>query len=208
LSDLKGLWNWTKCKKTINRLPGRLGFQKLEYIEFLELKLDLHNGDIYDLLSDAIIDDHDIQSKHLIKSIYYLLSGYSKAKKIKITDDLITFKQIRGNRFVNRGKGAKERLIREFSKKPRKLILSAEKLGGNQIDFPYGDVKISLKPLPLIPLTIVLYAGDQEFPGDARIFYDASIKDVFDAEQTNFITHLTISRLITANKQINNKHFS
>jgi hypothetical protein len=65
-----------------------------------------------------------------------------------------------------------------------------------------------LKALPLIPLTIVLYAGDQEFPGDARIFYDTSIKDVFDAEQTNFITHLTISRLITANKQINNEPFS
>jgi hypothetical protein len=123
LSDLKGLWNWTTCKKTINRLSGRLGFQKLEYIEFLGLKLDLQNGDIYDLLSNALIDDHDIQSKHLIKAIYYLLFGYSKAKKIKIKDDLITFKQIRGNRFVNRGKGVKEKLIREFSKKPRKLIL-------------------------------------------------------------------------------------
>jgi hypothetical protein len=202
LSDLKGLWNWTTCKETINSLPGRLGFQDHQYLEFLGLKLDLRNGDLHDLLSKTLIKDHDIQSKHLLRSIYYLLSGYSKVEKIKLTGELITFKQIRGNRFVNRGKGAEERLIREFSRKPKQLISSAEKLGGNKIDFPYGDITISLKAFPLIPLTIVLYANDEEFPGDARIFYDVSIKDIFDAEQTNFITHLTISRLIISNKQM------
>jgi hypothetical protein len=199
LLDLDGLWNWTACKEMINSLPGRLGFQKGEHLEFMRLKLNLRNGALHDLLSNNFIMDNDIKSKHLLRSVFYLLYGYSKVEKINLKGELITSKQIRGKRFINRDIGAKKRLVKEFSRKPKRLVFSAERLGGIEIEFPYGDVAISLKAFPLIPLTIVLYGIDDEFQGDARIFYDASIKDVFDAEQTNFLTHLSISRLIISN---------
>ena len=56
-------------------------------------------------------------------------------------------------------------------------------------------VEILEAALPLIPLTFVLSSSDDEFPVDARIFFDENIESYLDVERINFLTNLTIARL-------------
>jgi hypothetical protein len=68
------------------------------------------------------------------------------------------------------------------------------------VDFPYGDVAVSLDLLPFIPLTIVLTVDDGEFPADSRLFYDETVENYLDSEQTYFLTSLTVLRIIQSAK--------
>jgi hypothetical protein len=38
--------------------------------------------------------------------------------------------------------------------------------------------------------------ADEEFPAEARIFFDETLENYLDSEQTYFMTHLMVKRLI------------
>lgn len=205
LSITEELWNWKACKEKLFALKGRLGFPNINFLEFLGLSLSLENGSLLDTLTGKEIKGENTKSKWLIQSVFYLLTGYAKIKNVKLTGELITSKNIRGNMFLRRDNdGSKNRLINEFSNKPHGLAAAAIVLGGTIRDFPYGDVAIVLMALPRVPLTIILSTCKKEYPDDVRIYYDKSIKDIFDSEQTNFLTTLTASRLIAAHRSLVN----
>ena len=49
-------------------------------------------------------------------------------------------------------------------------------------------------------MTLVLSLADEEFPAEAWIYFDETIEFYFDSEQTYFLTHLAIKRLIETAK--------
>jgi hypothetical protein len=48
----------------------------------------------------------------------------------------------------------------------------ARELGGNPLGF--GDASVELFPLPRIPVTLILWLGDDEFPARADLLFDSS----------------------------------
>lgn len=48
----------------------------------------------------------------------------------------------------------------------------AEALGGQPLEF--GDCSYSLPVLPKVPLAVIIYEGDEEFPPKANILFDSS----------------------------------
>lgn len=205
LSNTEDHWNWEVCKEKISGLKGRLGFPNINFLEFLGLSLNLKDGSLFDTLTGEEIKGEKIKSKWIIQSVFYLLSGYANSNNVKLTGELITSSNIRGNKFLQRPNiNSKNRLIKEFSNNPYELAIAANVLGGTIRDFPYGDVAIVLMALPRVPVTIILSESNEEYPSDVRIYYDKSIKDVFDSEQTNFLTTLTTSRLIDAHRSLVN----
>lgn len=45
-------------------------------------------------------------------------------------------------------------------------------LGGTQLD--YGDMSIKMLPLPRVPVIIIVWSGDEEFPSKASLLIDSS----------------------------------
>jgi len=52
-----------------------------------------------------------------------------------------------------------------FFQKGRELCAKAE---------PYGDASIRLFPLPKIPVTLILWLGDDEFPARTDLLFDST----------------------------------
>jgi len=112
-----------------------------------------------------------IRDKVLI--LHYLLS----AKGTPITNKLIAFKELPGggNYFRTFSKRAIEPLVEHFGEQPRLLIDTAGELGGHRV--AYGDVAVVVNAFSRVPITIILWQGDEEFSTQGDILFDAAISD-------------------------------
>lgn len=64
-------------------------------------------------------------------------------------------------------------LTRAFSDQPNAFRQAAETLGGREQ--PLGDLSFSFRVLPQVPLLVVVWWGDEDFPASFRILFDASV---------------------------------
>ena len=86
-----------------------------------------------------------------------------------------------------------------FGKDPHGLAQAAQRLGGKAIE--YGDAAFEFSALPKVPLQIILWEGDEEFPPEANILFDESISDTLSPEDVAWLSGLLIYRLISISKQ-------
>lgn len=73
-------------------------------------------------------------------------------------------------------------LARTFGDHPDEFKRVALRYGGKQLDL--GDISFSIPALPKLPLAVVLWEGDDEFPARANILFDSVAQ-----------THLTTAAL-------------
>lgn len=193
------LWTWKNCSEKMSSLPGRNGFPESNVISFLGYDLDTETGIIIDTLTGDKITKGNRTYRSITHTMFYVLSAYSEADDIKPTGKMISSRQFRGNQFTRRGySGEAFNLVRNFGSNPEKLVEAAKILGGKVTDFPVGDIAVELYLLPRVPMTIVLGLADEEFPAEAWIYFDETIESYFDSEQTYFLTHLGVKRIIEA----------
>jgi len=81
-------------------------------------------------------------------------------------------------------------LIAIFGANQNKLIQAAQLLGGWREDI--GDVAVTIPVLPKIPITFVLWEGDDEFPPTGNVLFDASASSHLHTEDYALLPGLTI----------------
>jgi hypothetical protein len=98
------------------------------------------------------------------------------------TGKVITYKELPegANYFPVFSQRAIKPLLDNFAREPEKLLDAAAKLGGSKAD--YGDVAVTISAFPRVPLTIVLWRGDDELAPEGSILFDSSISDYLSAE--------------------------
>ena len=73
-------------------------------------------------------------------------------------------------------------------------------LGGKEEE--YGDSSFTLFAFPKVPITFILWEGDEEFPPSVKALFDPSITGYLPLEDIVVIAKLAASRVLkTANKQ-------
>lgn len=195
------LWTWYNCNEKIRQLPGKNGLPEHDILSFLGYELNTQTGQIFDTLTKIFIQPNVRSYRSDCHTIFYILTAYSDADEVKPTGKKITWKQFRGNKFTRRNYSNEgKRLSENFSNNPGDFINAATVLGGKEIEFPIGDISVELFVLPRIPVIIVLSLPDEEFPAEARFYFDETIESYFDSEQTYFLSQLTTSRIIKASK--------
>ncbi len=65
-----------------------------------------------------------------------------------------------------------ESLARAYGDSPERVTARAKALGGQTLD--YGDLALRLLPLPRVPVVVVFWRGDDEFPARASLLLDAT----------------------------------
>lgn len=103
-----------------------------------------------------------------------LLHYLTFASGIAPSDQWISFKELPGGSiyvgpFTQR---AVNPLVRIFGNAPEKLAEAAVRLGGSR--HPLGDMAVTLPFFPLVPITYVLWLGDDEFPPSGTVLFDAA----------------------------------
>jgi len=111
--------------------------------------------------------------KERILMLLYLLN----AKGTPLANQMVTFREIPEgqNYFDVFHKRAIKPIVDFFGKNPPVMVANAEKMGGHKADF--GDAAVTFDAFPRVPITFVLWRGDEEFPAEGSVLFDASVSD-------------------------------
>jgi len=138
----------------------------------------------------------DSRDKVPIRDKLLILHYLTSAKGTLATNTLITFKELTGgvNYFPTFYKRTIKPLLDYFGKEPRLLVAAAKKLGGHKAD--YGDVAVTINAFSRVPITIVLWQGDDEFAPQGSIMFDAAISDYLSTEDITVLCETITWRLV------------
>jgi len=132
--------------------------------------------DVYPAKADIIRlrDRQSVSSDFIgLMIIYYLLF----AQDIPVKREWISEKDIPGGTLFFTGPHEiPVHLITEKVQEDLSVFKAkCESLQGNPVDM--GDAAYHFRVLPRIPVTVVYYLGDDEFPAEAKILFDRTISD-------------------------------
>jgi len=130
--------------------------------------------------------------KDKILILHYLTS----TKSTPAGNKLITFKQLPGvaSYFPVFFQRAIKPLLNRFGKEPQLLVASAAKLGGHRAN--YGDVSVTINAFPRVPITFVLWQGDEEFAPNGSIMFESTICDYLSSEDITILCETIAWKLV------------
>jgi hypothetical protein len=125
-----------------------------------------------------------------------ILHYFAEAKGIQATGKLIAYKQLPGgiSYFPAFSRRAIAPLVKHFGKSPELLRKAAAKLGGREAD--YGDLSMTINAFDHVPITLVLWRGDEELAPNGNILFDANISDYLSTEDVTVLTETIIWKLV------------
>ena len=194
----KNIWTWEKNREKILTLRGRLGFPDSSVLKFLRFSLSLEDGSIYDELTDKTAQEVEA-------GVYCILTGYAEADAMPETGKLVSFEQLPGGRtyYNTFKKRATQQIERVFAAKPQMLLKAAEMFDATKLE--YGDYSVKFDALPLVPINVILWSSDLEFPTSANILFDSSVSNYLSTEQIAALGELSAFRLKQAFEAMTSK---
>ena len=85
-------------------------------------------------------------------------------------------------------------LVNHFGKSPELLLRAGTTLGGYQVD--QGDVGIKIIAFPRVPVTVIIWKGDEELPATGNILFNANIVDYLPIEDIIVLSETITWKLI------------
>jgi len=147
-------------------------------------------------LPDIDISLKDSEEKVLLRDKILILHYLTLAKGTPIANKIIAYKELPegASYFPTFYKRAIKPLLDYFGKQPHLLVDAAAKLGGQKVD--YGDVSVTINAFSRVPITLVLWRGDEEFPPEGNIIFDSTIPDYLSTEDINVLCEAIAWRLV------------
>ena len=175
--------------------------QKAITIEYLNQSYQITFPDIEVSLTDS---GEGVPLKDKILILHYL----TLAKGTPATNRWIAYKELPegANYFPTFAKRAIKPLLDHFGKEPQQLIDVAKKLGGRKTD--YGNVSVTINAFSRIPITLILWQGDDEFAPEGSIIFDSNISDYLSTEDVIVLCEILIWRLVKSLRAVSYTHLT
>ncbi len=147
-------------------------------------------------LPDVVISLVNSEEPVPIKDKVLILHYLTSAKGIPLSDKLVTYRELPegANYFPTFYQRVVKPLLDHFGRELHRLIDVAGKLGGYKVD--YGDVAVTINAFSLVPITIVLWKGDDEFAPEGNILFDSTISDYLPTEDISVLCETIAWRLV------------
>jgi hypothetical protein len=87
-------------------------------------------------------------------------------------------------------------LVDSFGLYPERLLEASREMGGYKANL--GDVAVVIPAFDRIPLILVIWRGDAEFPPNANVLFDSTILDYLPAEDINVLCQTVSWKLVRA----------
>lgn len=124
--------------------------------------------------------------------LHYLIT----AKGTPSTGRPVTFRELpEGNvYFPTFNQRAVRPVMDRFAKDPEQLVKVAARMAGRRVE--QGDVAVTIDALPRVPVTFVLWRGDEELPPQGNVLFDANITDYLPTEDITVLCEIIAWRLV------------
>jgi hypothetical protein len=131
-----------------------------------------------------------------IRDKILILHYFTRARGTPLTGRIITYKELHEgiNYYPTFFKRAIDPIINHFKDKPQKLLEVAKELGGHKAS--YGDIAVTIDAFPLVPVTVVLWSGDNEFAPDGNIMFDDTIPNYLPTEDITVLCEIIAWKLV------------
>jgi len=105
-----------------------------------------------------------------LSALWYLI----QAKDIPLSGKLVSPREVNGGLIFTHGSHTLplERVIVRYGDDVGGFLQKGLALGGERLN--YGDRSLKLFPFPRVPVVLVLWKGDEEFPARADILFDST----------------------------------
>ena len=136
-----------------------------------------------------------------IRERILLLHYLQKASGTKLSGEWIAFTQVPGGELYlgNFRARSVDRLVRAFGGREEKLAEVAGTVGGDTAE--YGDVSLQLRGLPQVPVMLVLWRGDEEFPPSGNILFDATVTEYLPTEDMVVLAEMAVGLLLDSTER-------
>lgn len=179
--------------ESIEAIAKRSGFDRIDdvslKIPFLNRTYRVSYPDFVftDMASDTAVP---LQEQVLI--LHYLMGNSPEWLK----GQWVAYREIQGAQFYYSAfiKRAVDPLKKTFGQSVQPLIAAAPKLNGRPIDA--GDAGFEFLVFPKVPVQVIVYQGDDEFPAEASILFDGSIGDMLSPEDIAWMAGMLVYRLM------------
>ncbi len=131
--------------------------------------------------------------------ILHYLNG---ATGSNLLDKWIAYQEIPDGRFYLDAfhRRAKNPLVEAFGDQPELLLTLAAGAYG-AIPFDQGDVSVVIEAFPRVPVALIIWRGDDEFPPEGNILFDRSVSHILSAEDIAWLAGMIVYPLIGMAKE-------
>ena len=145
-----------------------------------------------DIEISLLNSEETVSLKDKILILHYL----TQAKGTPASSKMITYKELPegANYFPTFYKRAIKPLVDHFGREPQRLMGAAEKFGGQKAG--YGDLAVTINAFSQVPITLVLWRGDEEFSPEGNILFDSTISDYLSTEDISVLCEIIVWRLV------------
>lgn len=114
----------------------------------------------------------------------------------------ITYREVESGEFYWAAfvKRAKAPLVGFFGSQPE-LLAELAPLVGSEGPGEAGDASVVIRAFPNVPIQLVLWAGDDEFPADGNLLFDKSVDHYLSTEDIALAAGLPIYKMMALSKQ-------
>ena len=117
-----------------------------------------------------------------------------------LTGNWVSYREIPGASFYYSAfvKRAVDPLKNILGQNVEGLLRAGNLLDGRQIDI--GDLGYEFRLLPNVPVRLIFWAGDDEFPPSASLLFDENIGKILSAEDIAWLAGMLVYRLIALSR--------
>ena len=126
-----------------------------------------------------------------------LLHYLNSASQVKISGEWIAYQEVPDGMFYLDAflRRAKNPMVQGFGNNPELLVkLASEVYGAKPLD--QGDVAVVIQAMPLVPVALILWKGDDEFPPEGTILFDRTVSQLLSAEDIAWLAGMIIYPLL------------
>lgn len=173
-------WTWERCREQILSLKYRLGYDERLWILGFEL---LNDGCLVDRIHEVEVFNptHAVSATAIpcqysaVPEMYCILSTYAAAAEIPLTGELRSLAALDPVRST--GLSAEEcAILLSYAGRDLRVLQAAIKVPFFGETLKEGDWAFEVRPLPRVPVTIVLWQGDEEVSDGGTLLFDVSAR--------------------------------
>ena len=130
----------------------------------------------------------------------FILHYLERASGAPLAKHWASFSEIPGGAFYHSVflMRCKSPLVKSFGEDPQALLSVAREVQGEPLNL--GDVGVKIQAFPFVPLALVLWRGEAEFPAEGSILFDTSVNEYLPLEDIVILAETIVWKLIKAKR--------